>query len=382
VLAAAGGLVAALLAAAPGAQASTDLPPLAKPVAKPVPAPDFAKVAAAEMGVSEQVAARRLAAQSTQVKTADRLVRRLGSRAGGAYFDAAGSLVVQVTDARSVAAVRAAGAKAQVVTYSAARLRSVKAALDRHAGAAGTSWAVDTKANKVVVTVAANADKAKAAGVLATARRFGGAVRVDRSAASMALASPLLGGYPIYLSTGGRCSAGFNVTNGAAQYLLTAGHCTASFPFWYNYDNSNIGPTVGSNFPGSDFGIIHDQYATPYPGVYLYDGTYMPMYYTAYSYPGLYVCKSGSTTGVTCGTVLNTNVTVNYGNGQVVYGLDEVNVCVEPGDSGGSLFTGNTALGITSGSLLSGGRCLGGSAARGYFQPVIPAMNYYGVGLI
>ena len=84
---------------------------------------------------------------------------------------------------------------------------------------------------------------------------------------------------------------------------------------------------------------------------------------------------SGSTTGVHSGTVQALNATVNYAEGQV-RGLIQTNVCAEPGDSGGSLFSGNTAIGLTSGGS---GNCTWGGTT--FFQPVTEALSVYGVSV-
>jgi streptogrisin D len=48
-------------------------------------------------------------------------------------------------------------------------------------------------------------------------------------------------------------------------------------------------------------------------------------------------------------------------------------VCAEPGDSGGSLFDGDTALGLTSGGS---GDCASGGET--FFQPVTEALSATG----
>ena len=75
--------------------------------------------------------------------------------------------------------------------------------------------------------------------------------------------------------------------------------------------------------------------------------------------------RSGCTTQVHDGTVTGLDATVNYGNGDIVNGLIQTDVCAEPGDSGGSLFDGDTALGLTSGGS---GDCTSGGET--FFQPV------------
>ncbi len=82
------------------------------------------------------------------------------------------------------------------------------------------------------------------------------------------------------------------------------------------------------------------------------------------AYVGESVRRSGSTTGVHGGTVQATNVTVNYSEG-TVYGLIQTNVCAEGGDSGGPLFDGTHAVGLTSGGS---GNCSQGGQT--FFQPV------------
>ena len=69
------------------------------------------------------------------------------------------------------------------------------------------------------------------------------------------------------------------------------------------------------------------------------------------------------------------NATVNYPQG-TVFGLIRTTVCAEPGDSGGSLFAGTTALGLTSGG--SGNCSVGGVT---FFQPVTEPLALFGVSV-
>ena len=68
------------------------------------------------------------------------------------------------------------------------------------------------------------------------------------------------------------------------------------------------------------------------------------------------------------------NVTVRYQGGGTVRGMIQTTVCAEPGDSGGALYAGSTALGLTSGGS---GDCRTGGTT--FFQPVREAANAYGV---
>jgi streptogrisin D len=75
------------------------------------------------------------------------------------------------------------------------------------------------------------------------------------------------------------------------------------------------------------------------------------------------------------GTVTAVNVTARYPQG-TVYGLIRTTVHAEPGDSGGSLFRGTTAIGLTSGGS---GNCTTGGTM--FFQPVTEPLRVYGVSV-
>jgi hypothetical protein len=99
------------------------------------------------------------------------------------------------------------------------------------------------------------------------------------------------------------------------------------------------------------------------------------------------VCKSGRTTGYTCGTIRALNQTVTYTGGYVLSGLVRHDACVEGGDSGGSnISAGAYALGVTSGAstTVSGGKCLSkaGQANISYYQPVGEALRANGLRLV
>ncbi|MFE3709558.1 S1 family peptidase, partial [Streptomyces scopuliridis] len=149
------------------------------------------------------------------------------------------------------------------------------------------------------------------------------------------------------------------------------GHCTNISSSW------SIGTRAGTSFPTNDYGIIRHSNAAAADGrVYLYNGSYQDITSAANPSVGQSVRRSGSTTGVHSGTVTGLNATVNYGGGDIVYGMIQTNVCAEPGDSGGSLFAGSTALGLTSGGS---GNCSSGGTT--FFQPVVEALNAYGVSV-
>jgi streptogrisin D len=239
----------------------------------------------------------------------------------------------------------------------------------------GTAWYVDSATNQVVVSLDQSVTGAKLAKVTAVTSQFGSAVRTERVAGTFH--KYIAGGDAIY---GGqyRCSLGFNVRSGSTYYFLTAGHCGNIASTWYanSAHTTVLGNTVGSSFPGNDYAIVQYTSSVAHPGtVDLYNGTSQDITSAANAFVGEAVKRSGSTTGVHSGSVTATNATVNYAEGTVT-GLIRTNVCAEGGDSGGSLFDGTKALGLTSGG--SGNCSTGGTT---YFQPVTEPLSVYGVSV-
>jgi streptogrisin D len=306
---------------------------------------------------------------------ADRLTRALGAQGAGAYLDASGRLTVNVLTAAAAARVRAAGAAPRLVPRSLARLDRVKAALDAAASApVGASWGVDLASNAVLVSVPAG----RGAAFVAKARSYGGAVRVERTPAVRTHA--FYGGQAIYRG-GSRCSAGFNTRSGSGRnYVLTAGHCTDLGGTWTTSSGQTIGPVAASSFPGNDYGAIRISNPTaldPRGGV-LHNGAFRDITGASRVPVGSSACKTGSTTGTTCGTVQAYNVTVNYAEG-TVFGLTRTNICTQPGDSGGAMYAGSLAQGITSGGTIGGCSQAG---FRSFFQPADEALSTYGLTLL
>jgi hypothetical protein len=305
--------------------------------------------------------------------TADRLTRALGAQAAGAYLDASGHLTVNVLGARAAAQVRAAGATPRLVTRSMARLGRVQAALDAANAPAGASWGVDLPSNTVLVSVPSG----RGAAFVAKAHSYGAAVRVQRTRAVHTQA--FYGGQAI-LRSGARCSAGFNTRSGSGRnYVLTAGHCTNLGGTWTTSGGQTIGPVAASSFPGNDFGAIRisNPAALDPRGGVLNNGAFLDITGASRVAVGSSACKTGSTTGTTCGTVQAYNVTVRYAEG-TVYGLTRTNICTQPGDSGGAMFAGSQAQGITSGGTVGG--C--GAGFQSFFQPADEALSVYGLTLL
>jgi S1-C subfamily serine protease len=235
---------------------------------------------------------------------------------------------------------------------------------------AGTAWGVDEASHQVVVSVDRTLTGSRLAAVRAAVRRLGATARLQSVAGAFHL--DISGGDAIYGSRY-RCSLGFNVVAGATHYFLTAGHCGNAEPRWWTSANHStfLGTTAGSTFPGKDYAIVrYDPSYRNYPGTV---GS-QDITHAANAFVGETVTRRGSTTGVHSGRVTALNVTVHYQGAGTVRGLIQTNVCAEPGDSGGPLYAGTAALGLTSGGS---GNCTSGGTT--FFQPVTAALSAYGV---
>jgi streptogrisin D len=305
-------------------------------------------------------------------KLASTLGSELGTDAAGTYYDAqAKNLVVNVLDEAAAQTVEEAGAKARVVANSLAELKSARTTLKQDATIPGTSWATDPATNKVVVTADRTVSKAEMAKLTEVVDGLGTTVELKRTKGEF---KPFIAGGDAISGGGGRCSLGFNVVKGGEPYFLTAGHCTESISSWSDSSGTVIGENEASSFPDNDYGLVKYTAEVDHPSeVNLYNGSSQAIAGASEATVGMEVTRSGSTTQVHDGTVTGLDATVNYGNGDIVNGLIQTDVCAEPGDSGGSLFSGDQAIGLTSGGS---GDCTSGGET--FFQPVTEALSATG----
>ncbi|MEU4210979.1 S1 family peptidase [Streptomyces sp. NPDC026206] len=306
---------------------------------------------------------------------AQKIGTELRVETAGSYYDAAaGKLIVNVLDRAAAAEVRAAGAEPVIVEHSAAELASARAALAARAAVPGTAWAADPRTNKVVVTVDSTVRGDRLATVEKAVAALGDRATLKRTAGQL---RPLIAGGDAIWGSGVRCSLGFNVTKAGKPYFLTAGHCGNASATWSaSQSGSRVGETEKASFPGNDYAIVKYTSTTDHPSaVDLYNGSRQTISKAGEATVGEQVQRSGSTTQVHGGEVTALDVTVNYQEGQVD-GLIGTTVCAEPGDSGGALFDGDTALGLTSGGS---GDC--GSGGETFFQPVPAALKAVGAQL-
>lgn len=195
---------------------------------------------------------------------------------------------------------------------------------------------------------------------------------------------------------GRSCSIGFSgylASNGSSQFA-TAGHCTDGMSdivgSIYEFDQAYPGsgccvtdtiiglPTPGTTEFGSGYdvgritaasGIVAKPQMLQWGGG---AGTSGPLASAPLSITGITsavggatLCHSGSTTGWNCGEILGSiDALVGTGADQRTINSIVADVCVLPGDSGGSAVIGTAAVGITS---WRGGTCGSGNQLGGFF---------------
>lgn len=202
-------------------------------------------------------------------------------------------------------------------------------------------------------------------------------------------------GYMVTTTSGGnaRCSAGFAGTDGFGQNVdLTAGHCVEgidtgvqikamTFPVptiyldrqWGLDDARNVVGRAAQGHVGdeNDAGVINlsentyrslpqvstwgadgkDASQSKGEGMYSQDdGTPLDVYDGSDVIVGMPACKSGSTSGWTCGTIKRVNVSESINAEGVMKSVSgfQFDACMLSGDSGGAIVSGHYAIGMDS----------------------------------
>ncbi|KAG8623184.1 hypothetical protein KVT40_008160 [Elsinoe batatas] len=338
-----------------------------------------------DLGLDAEQATARVARELSAVDVIEHLKTTAGASFGGAWVAQDGQTInVAVTDEALSAEITAAGATPSVVANSLDRLSEAKAALDALvinkadsraiAPAQGVaSWYVDVATNKVVLEALSTsqtqaADFAKQVGL--TEAEF----TVKEVAEMPTTLATIQGGVAYLIDGASRCSIGFTVTTG----FVTAGHCGRASARATTTGGAALGTFSGSVFPGSaDMAFVRASSGNTLSGtINRYGQSTIAVSGSTAAAVGASVCRSGSTTGVSCGVVQGLGATVNYSQGAVT-GLTRTSVCAEPGDSGGSFYSGSQAQGVTSGGS---GNCQTGGTT--YFQPVNEILSTYGLTLV
>jgi streptogrisin C len=363
ILAAAGGAVLAFGVLAQGSPAHADTPAITD---------DPLQAMERDLGVSAAEAEELAALQ------ADAMDLDAHLDTAGAVFDVrTGALTVFTADAAEAAEAEAAGVEVEEVAHGSEALDGIVDDLNAHAEDAPdgvTGWYPSIADDTVVLTVAPGSADA-AAELIEAAEVDATAVTVEESTEEPEILD-IIGGNAYYPGAS-RCSIGHAVTHPSSgtHGFTTAGHCGGTG----TSTSSPSGVVAGSNFPGADMGWVRtSDTLTSLVNAYQ-SGGYATVVGGQEAPTGAGVCRSGSTTGLYCGTIQAKNQTVTYPEGTVT-GLTRTNVCAEPGDSGGSWITpyrdSAQAQGMTSGGS---GNCSTGGVT--YYQPLQPTLQQYGLTL-
>ncbi|MFJ1750004.1 S1 family peptidase [Streptomyces sp. NPDC088116] len=310
---------------------------------------------------------------------ASQLASQLGEAFAGSYYDKGNQqLVINVVGNSGDVnlEVKKAGAVVRNVKNSTAQLKSASQTLKQQATIPGTAWAVDPKTNQIQVTADSTVTGENWDQIQSTVKSLGTDVaRIKKSPGEF---KPFVEGGDAIFGGGARCSLGFNVTTAdGAPGFLTAGHCGVAAEAWSDaQDGEPVATVQDATFPGAgDFALAtYDDAATEATStVNTGDGQVVEITAAAEATVGQDVIRMGSTTGLNDGAVTGLDATVNYAEGTVT-GLIQTDVCAEPGDSGGPLFTADgSAIGLTSGGS---GDCTAGGET--FFQPVTTALEAVG----
>lgn len=306
----------------------------------------------------------------------------LGDDYAGAWFDDGGTLHVKVAGASDPTATRSlpSGAVLERAARTSADLAALRdrvvadAADPELTGLGIATVAVDDQSSQVVVGITGDASAAAAA----LTRRYGSAVAVEATtppapATRADPSQPMKAGLEISSSESFLCSSSFGAHRGGQRFVMTAGHCGSNGSAW----------RIGSNTATPYFGTagrrlfvsgstsdslaitVANSKAGPADCVYESDALCRPVIGSAtYLVQGQQVCKSGRTTGVTCGAIRATDVSVIYG-GENVTIQHAVSACVnlDSGDSGAPVYVrpggSAVAVGILSGSSTTTSSCGG-----------------------
>lgn len=239
---------------------------------------------------------------------------------------------------------------------------------------------VDSKIDKTTLVVYVNnkadADKVTKAGGTPT---LASPTKADLTGLTFKPAENLYNGSGYFWvnanGSGYQCSVGFNgfaLTSGSSQ-MATAGHCVSAMDAnskirVINQTAPGVTGSAGTIFgapvansstfgtgKGGDSGLINVNSAViPVPSVTTWNGgagnpsaTTLPVTGMSSAIVGANLCKSGSRTGWTCGTVKYVDANVSVSGGTIINSII-ASICVQPGDSGGAAMVGSNAVGINS----------------------------------
>ncbi|SDN20829.1 LPXTG-motif cell wall anchor domain-containing protein [Allokutzneria albata] len=347
--------------------------------------------------VNDAKAAQKAAATGTALR------KELGREFGGVWFDpATKKAIVAVTSEAAAKKARAAGAEAQVRPTTEAKLKDALNALSTWVKSLPEaerklvfSASIDVKGGKLNIVLADSED-----GRRVQAKMPKPQVSQDVKYGKLQPKAPanLLNGSGYVGSSGGAnpsyglCSIGFNAVDQNGKLTpLTAGHCALMhtpalkevFVEVKQGNQSDLGDKIGAfattvwdnadtgngqidERKGNDYATIRvtNPAVRAVPEVYTWgaNGGNVKVDSVSQAIVGMNVCKSGRTTGWTCGKVVNERSLWYIGDGtekgRAQLGFEFHGACVAGGDSGGAIVAGGAALGWSTGAYFEDGKCV------------------------
>ncbi|KAM3443143.1 hypothetical protein NHJ13734_002029 [Beauveria thailandica] len=361
--------------------------------------PDIIAAMKRDLGLSSREAADTVARNLQSAEVIENVRRSTGDAFAGGWIHG-DEVRVGVTDEAAAAHVTAAGATPIMMRNSLSKLEKIKEGMDKVLIGEGNatapadpneikarqvategkaniaSYFVDVASNKIVIEVIKD-DQDAAKKMAEEAGLADGEYEVRKV---QSLASPFYRGGDKYgINSQSECSVGFAVHGG----FVSAGHCGRVGSVATTPEGQRIGTFEGSVYPGhADMAFIRTDSLAGEPSVngYQYGQNY-PITGSRELDVGAAICRSGFRSAVTCGRILQKNISTQYqdrngGPPLFISGLTVTNACSNFGDSGGSIWNGGQAQGV-----LSGG---GEDPQRGcvtYYYPVNPILQTYGLTL-
>lgn len=179
-----------------------------------------------------------------------------------------------------------------------------------------------------------------------------------RAAQALTPDGPVVGGTGYMVRVPGgvlECSTGFNGELDGEPVVVTAAHCAgedgtrAAFA-----DGEEFGTMTRTTRDAIDTALISvdEQFAERFTDnlVGTDHDTTQAIIGTARPVVGQKACKTGFRTGFSCGTISEVDTNIDVAGSRVIEGAFTVDLCALPGDSGGVVFSGDRALGISSAS--------------------------------
>ncbi|WP_407335087.1 S1 family peptidase [Dietzia kunjamensis] len=171
-------------------------------------------------------------------------------------------------------------------------------------------------------------------------------------------AGPVTGGTGYQVGVPGgilECSTGFNGELDGKPVVITAAHCAgADGTRAALADGEEFGTMTRSEREGIDTALIavDDDVADRFRTNLVGDGpdSTQGIIGTADPVVGQKACKTGFRTGFSCGTISQVGTTIDVAGTRTISNAFTVDLCALPGDSGGVVFSGDRALGISSAS--------------------------------